>query len=288
MKHQCRYGGETMKKSQIFIPLLVFVILASLETHSVKAEKPLKIECTIQGNIMDETQEINGVMSLTLSGQFRDRTPDYDEEIAGEYTYGPYEYENTWENTYEMDGTLYKEVGYSYYYDYQWENTSMQVKKWYGPQSSYNGEILAIWQDGSTSTFGVRLSPSEIGRSVYEREFYSEYHNIYNYTIYEWDGDKWVYDYEYENRYGNTQSGTMAGSTFNIEFIGKIQGKGSHLRGRLAFSQDEYWQDVSGTSYSDGYTDEWTAKGYVEEYQVTGEFGPYNFYAYKQIYTPSE
>lgn len=133
----------------------------------------------------------------------------------------------------------------------------------------------------------MRLSPSEIGRSVYEREFYSEYHSIYNYTVYEWDGDEWVFSDEYETKYGNTQSGTIVGSTYHIEFIGQIQRRGSRLRGGLSYSQDEYWQDISGTSYSNGDTSEWTSVGYVEECQVMGDFGPYNLYGHEYAFTPS-
>jgi hypothetical protein len=74
--------------------------------------------------------------------------------------------------------TLFKEVGYYYYYDYYWELYFWHVTKWYSPQPTYTGEIVAIWEDGSTSTFKVDLSPSEIRRYAYESQFYSEHHSI--------------------------------------------------------------------------------------------------------------
>jgi hypothetical protein len=86
-----------MKRMEIFVLLLAFALVASLETPALATEKPLKIEFMIPGYIPDESTEISGTMSLTLTGRFKERTPDYDKEDSGEWTYGPYEYEDTWE-----------------------------------------------------------------------------------------------------------------------------------------------------------------------------------------------
>lgn len=270
------------------IPILFVNILVSLGIPIVVAEKPVRIEFMIPGYIWDESQEISGFMSLALSGQFKERAPDYVKEDAGEYTYGPYEDEYTWEYTYEWNETFYKEVGYSYYYDYYWECYYWRVVKWYSRQPSYNGEIVAIWKDGSTSTFRVGLSPSEIGRYAYEAQFYSEYHRAYNYTVYEWDGEKWVYIYEYSYRYGHTASGTYAGSGFVVNSIGKIQGTGGPLKGELAFAEYEFRLAINGTSYWDDYTEEWDYTWEQRELWAAGKFGPYYLYAHRYIYVPSE
>jgi hypothetical protein len=277
-----------MKRVKAVIPILFIVILVSLGTPTVVAEKPVKIEFMIPGYIWDESKEISGTMSLTLSGQFMERTPDYEKEESGEYTYGPYEDEYTWEYTYERNETLYKEVRYYYYYDYDWERYYWHIAKWYSSQPTYSGELVIIWEDGSTSTFKVNLSPSEIGRYAYEVEFYSEYHRAYNYTVYQWDGEKWVYSYGYGYRYGYTASGTSAGSGFRIDSIGKIQSIGEPLKGSLSFAEYEFRQATNGTSYWDDYSDEWEYTWERHEFWAGGKFGPYYLYAYRYIYVPSE
>lgn len=50
--------------------------------------------------------------------------------------------------------------------------------------------------------FTVDLSPCESGQYAYEADYYSEHHYVYNYTTYEWNGEKWVYNYGYSERYG--------------------------------------------------------------------------------------
>jgi hypothetical protein len=277
-----------MKRVQAVIPLLFIVMLVSLGAPVLAAEKSVKIEFVVPGRIWDESQEISGVMSLTLSGRFIEKVPEYEKEEAGEYTYGPYEYEDSWEYIYERNGTLYKEELYVYYYYYYWANYYWHITKWYSPQPSYTGELIAIWEDGSTSTFTVDLSPSEIGKYFYEVEFYSEYHYAYSYAVYEWDGEKWVYIYGDSYKSGYIASGTFTGSAIGIYSIGKIQSTGKPLKGGLSFAEYKFKLAINGTWYWDDYTEELNYTLEQHGLWALGKFGPYYLLAYREIYVPSE
>lgn len=76
------------------------------------------------------------------------------------------------------------------------------------------------------------------------------------YTLYEWDGEKWVYLYSYSYRYGYTASCIYTGLGFRISSIGKIQST-RPLKGELTFADYESLVAVNSTSYWDNYTSTW-------------------------------
>jgi hypothetical protein len=274
------------KRGCVLILVLLFPMLVSLATR-VPAESE-KTEFMVPGYIWDVDREISGVISLTLSGQLLSRAPDYEEEDVGEYTYGPYEDKYEWNYTYSVGNYTYMEYYYSYYYDYYRDNHSRYVKKWYSPLPTYNGELVVIWEDGSTSTFTVDLSPTEIRRYAEETEYYSEHHYAYNHTLYWWDGEKWVYDYGYGYRYGYVESGAYNGSGVRFKTIGKIQSGDGPLEGVLDFTEYEYWHTENGTSYWDGYTTEYEYTWGQHGFWAYGTFGPYELYGYRYVYVASE
>lgn len=67
-----------MKRMQAVISILFSVMLVSLGAPVLAAEKSVKIEFVIPGRIWDESQEISGFTSLTLSGRFIEKVPDYE------------------------------------------------------------------------------------------------------------------------------------------------------------------------------------------------------------------
>lgn len=250
-----------MKKTQMFIPLVFILLLASTAVPAFAAkEKTVKVEYTLPGRIWYVDTGIGGTMSLIFSGGIK-ATPDYENRYSWEgpieeHEYSYYEYE--WEN----------ETGYWKEEVHSWGDASGQASvsvyeaRWYSPQPTFNGKLVAIWDDGSTTTFTVGLSPLWIEKSSAEGTRTVDVTYSWSHVVY-WRESKdipWVPVQEDSGSDSYTWSGTVVSTLSLVKFSGKIQCKGRPpLQGTLDLSDSKHVQD--GWEY--------------QLFSVWGQFGPY-------------
>lgn len=265
-----------MKKTQMLIPMLAILVLASAVTPVLAtknknennpamkfAKKPvLKIEYALQGYIIDVDKGFFGTMSLALNGKIVG-SPDY----IGEYPFN-YPIAYTSEGSYEYD--YYDENDthymYSYYEKYSfdgWESGIVQTMKWYSTLPKFNSKIDVIWFDGSAAMFKANLIAGIVEKSFREGTAEGYYERIVKEVIYVENDGEWV---EHEMIQDVNESGysvtIYSELTLYIAFVGTLQSKGkSPYVGTL-----ELW-DVMSTRYGQ----------YV---MGQGRFGPYNLNIY--------
>jgi len=258
-----------MKRTQLLIPAVVLLLLlASTATPALAVkEKPGKIEYTLPGNIVDRNTGMYGTISLTFSGGIKG-TPD---SVDTSYSEGPVDlrgdekYEYYWFD--ERTGVEWMaEVHYVYHVS-GWQRYSSYTARWYSPQPTCNGKLVAIWNDGSTTTFSVGLCPlwieqfAEDGSGVIDGSFTLEQ------VLYcrENKTQDWVYNRTETQSDSYSGSGSFAGSMRSIQFAGKIQSKGRPpLQGALSL-----WDSKS-------IYDAWTQS----VVSVSGTIGPYDINIY--------
>jgi len=256
-----------MKRNQMFVPL-VFLLLTTLTVSpALAAKNSWNIDYTLTGSIWNQDSadygKSNGIISLTVSGKIVG-APDFETENSVvdwpiDYGYGmggEYDY---WEDGAHYLVKYFSEVrivGYATYTE--------SVSKWYSPQPKFNGRLVAIWYDGSTSSFNVDLSPSLIEKNSREGTVRGTYSYYAMESIYEEvDGD-WVLFKETVEEGSEDFVETYSESNVHLLFSDKIQDKGRPpYKGTL-----ELWEVVSG-NYRIGY----------------GLFGPYDLNIYQSVAT---
>ena len=217
-----------MKKIQMVIPIVLILMLASFTTPVLATKgKNEKIEYTLFGNIRDKNTEEWGYISLTFNGVIKG-TPDYEDEtiVEGPIDYsGEYDYENYW-----YDGILdWKAVVHYSYEVVGYQSIKSYVAKWNSPQPTYNGKLVAIWNDGFTATFSVSLSPVLIEKSYdegYSNIEEASFSLVQEFYWFDAENDQWVYDRTETESDSYSGSGTYGSSTLIIQFSTKIQSKG--------------------------------------------------------------
>ena len=244
---------------QRLVPLVLIMMLASSTTSALAVkEKTGKIEYTLPGNIVDRNTGMYGTISLTFNGGIKG-APDY------EYSYsleGPIDYRgDEYYEYYWFDERTAIEWKAEVHYSYQvrgWQRYSSYTARWYSPQPTYNGKLVAIWNDGSTTTFSVGLSPLWIEKFTDEGSGTIEASFTLEQSIYwrETKTQEWVYDRTETQSDSYSGSGSFATSTLSIQFSGKIQSKGRPpLQGTLELwdyrAMYDTWENsivsVSGT-----------------------------------------
>ncbi len=229
-----------MKKTQMLIPMLAILMLALAITPALAAKEETKIKYTLTGIINDMDKGISGSMLLTVSGNLRLGTPGYKYayygvdsgvDISRDYRE---EYWWDWEGKqWKAEVLLFKEASWT-------ESYSVYEARWYSPQPTWSGEIVATWGPSSATTFKVNLSPFMITKMV--REGTSEGETSYTEMrhIYYWDDEikEWVWNSDETYSWSYTWSYTYSNSMFGIAFSGKIQSKGRPpFEGMLSLSE---------------------------------------------------
>jgi len=254
-----------MKTKKLFIPMVFLLLLAFNVSPALAAkQKTWNIEYTLTGSIYDRdlgdrSGRGNGFLSLIVSGKVVG-TPDYETEqsVEDEPIYygsgmgGEYDY---WEDETHYLFKYYSEAsveGLATYSEYR--------ARWYSPQPTFNGKLVVIWDDGSTASFNVDLSPSTIEKSSREGTVQGTYLYFARETLYEEVGGEWILVKETVTEDSEDFDITYTESNIHILFSGKIQSKGRPpLKGTLEL------QEVVSGNYIMGY----------------GEFGPYQLSIYK-------
>ena len=250
-----------MRKTRMLVPLVFLLMFASTITPALAAkQKTEKIEYTLLGRIYDGAKGISGIVSVTFSGGVKG-TPDYESSYSGE---GPIEesgdgyYEEFWSdeeaNWRAENYYWYSAVGYDIYSGYQ--------AGWSSPQPAFNGKLVAIWEDGTTTTFTAGLSLLGMEKSSSETTRTVEATFGWRRVVYWLDKEtaEWVYDREEEDSFTYGWSGTIASSTLSMEFSGRIQCKGGRpLQGTLSLFDNKEVYDGSGES---------------RQIFLSGQFGP--------------
>jgi len=259
-------------KTKVITTIMIILFLGGMLIAPVLAseKKSEKIEYALSGEIWDNYQGIGGTVSLTFSGQIAG-APDYKYEDSGVDSSPPVSYEEyigwiSWQNE---TGNWKAEV--SAITTEQWIHTySVYEAWWYSPQPTYYGELVATWQDGSTTTFRVVLSPLsvDLGGGVFnpairkyalEETRTCEVTSNYRRLVYRWDEVKGEWVFVGEETYSTSFTFTypQTYSTFDITFSGMIVSKEPPLEGTL-----NLWD----WGYGPGY----------RCISATGTFGPYS------------
>jgi len=235
-----------MKRIQMLIPILVILMLTSFTTPVLAAKgKTEKIEYTLLGTISDLNTGKWGTISLTFNGGLKG-TPDFEESyiFEGPVDYvGDYDYEYYW-----FDGILdWKTVGHHWYEITGYESYRSYKAKWYSPQSTFNGKLVAIWNDGSTSTFSVGLSPLIIEKFKDEGSGDIDASFSFVQDLYWWntETEEWVYDRTETGSDSYSGSSTYGTSSLSIQFSAKLQSKGGPpIQGMLSLADFTYSSDI--------------------------------------------
>ena len=199
-------------------------------------------------------------------------TPDYEDEtiVEGPIDYsGEYDYENYW-----YDGILdWKAVVHYSYEVVGYQSIKSYVAKWNSPQPTYNGKLVAIWNDGFTATFSVSLSPVLIEKSYdegYSNIEEASFSLVQEFYWFDAENDQWVYDRTETESDSYSGSGTYGSSTLIIQFSTKIQSKGRPpIQGGLSLWEQKYM------------TDTWQQSSL----SVNGDIGPYYIDCHSSSYT---
>jgi len=251
-----------VKKTLMLVPLVFLLMFASTMVPVLAAKhKAEKVEYTLLGRIYDGSKGISGIVSLSFSGGVK--APDYESSYSGE---GPIEesgddyYEEFWSdeegNWRAQNYYWYSSVGYDIYSGYQ--------AIWDSSQPAFNGKLVAIWEDGSTTTFTAGLSLLGMVKSSSETTRTVEATFGWRRVVYWLDKEtaEWVFDREEEDSFTYGWSGTIASTTLSMEFEGRIQSKGGRpLQGTLSLFDYKEVYDGSGES---------------RHLSLSGQFGPYN------------
>jgi len=263
LKMLSRKEMKIMKKSTLSIPLVFLLLLAFTISPVLAAKNTWNIEYTLSGSIWntDSTEygKGSGVLSVIVRGKVVGN-PDYSMENSVEdasigYGYGiggSYDY---WEDEIHYQVEYFSEVnivGLASYTEY--------VDRWYNPQPKFNGKIVAIWEDGSTSFFNVDLSPGIVEKTSREGEVQGTYSYYTIETVYIETDEGWELVKEDITEGSEDFAYDYSESNVYIDFSGKINDKGrSPYKGTL-----ELW-DVVSANYKMGY----------------GTFGPYDLSIYQ-------
>lgn len=262
--YKCQERGRSeskMKRTKTLFSLLSLLILTSAATPALAAKEVTKMEYTLTGMILDMDSGVSGGMLLTFSGNLKLGTPDYELEDSGVVPGWEYD-EGYGEYYWEEDGRQWKAEVY-WYYEASWTETyNIYEARWYSPQPTWTGELLAIWGPTSTTTFKVNLSPVMIRRMVLEGTSEGEETYFEMSSIYWWDevNEEWVWDRDETYSDSWMWSYTYSESVLSIPFSGKIMSRGRPpLEGILSL--------LDVTSITDG----------LESHSILGggTFGPY-------------
>ncbi len=256
-----------MKAKKMSIATFFLLLLAFNVSPALAAKKAGKIEYTLPGNIVDQSKGMYGTISLTFGGGIKG-APDYEDRTFSE---GPVDYSgDEYYEYYWFDERTAIEWKAEVHYSYQvtgWQRYSSYTARWYSPQPTYNGKLVVIWNDGSTTTFSVGLSPLRI--EEFTEEGYGEVEASFTLEqlIYWWDTgiQEWVYDRTEEQSDSYSGAGSFAASMLSIEFSAKVQSKGRPpLQGTLSLSDYRAIYDAWENSM----------------FSVSGTIGPYDVNIY--------
>lgn len=239
-----------MKKTLMLVSLVFLLVFASTMVPVLAAkQRAEKVEYTLLGRIYDGARWKSGVVSVSFSGVVKG-VPDYESSYSGE---GPIEesgdgyYEEFWsdeEGNWRAENYYwYSSVGYDVYSGYQ--------AIWDSSQSAFNGKLVAIWEDGSTTTFTAGLSLLGMEKSSSETSRTVEATFGWRRLVYWLDKEtaEWVFDREEEDSFTYGWSGTIASTTLSIALAGRIQSKGGRpLQGTLSLFDYKEVYDGSGES----------------------------------------
>jgi len=155
-----------MKKMLMLVTLGALLMLALAAPPVFAASKTEKVAYTVSGYIDGSTNW--GEMSLTISGNIHQRTPDYTSQGYASYWIPfPIDYTEVSVVEYEdQDGNLWMAKTGIYLEEVRHASGTLQLEGWYSPQSKFNGKIDAAWQDASTTAFTVQLDPYKIQKET--------------------------------------------------------------------------------------------------------------------------
>jgi len=256
-----------MKKMLLIVTVGALLMLALAVPPAFAASKTEKVQYTASGYIYGPPSW--GDMSLTISGNIHQRTPDYTSQGYASYSIPIYvDYTEVSVVEYEdQDGNLWMAKSGIYLEEVRQASGTLQLEGWYSQQSKFNGKIDSAWQDGSTTTFTVQLDPYKIQKetivgtmtiSLIETTM-TEYYIWEQFDDYGW----WTWQYA-ETGDSETLSSVTYGlveTTLYYDFSGKIQCKGG--------------PPIQGTFM---LWDTFRTYGVSEEHSVYGSasFGPYH------------
>jgi hypothetical protein len=222
-----------MKKMLMLVTLGALLMLALAASPVFAASKTEKVAYTASGYIDGPTNW--GAMSLTISGNIHQRTPDYTSQGYASYSIPFYiDYTEVSVSEYEdQDGNLWMAKTGIYLEEVRHASGVLQIEGWYSPQSKFNGKIDADWQDSSTMPFTVQLDPNKIQKETivgtmtisFAETTMTEYYIWEEFDEYGW----WMWQYAETGDSVTLSSVTydLVETTLYFDLSGKTQSKGA-------------------------------------------------------------